>query len=116
MNKIYHIVERSYWEENSNQKEYFSSNFEVENFIHSSIAEQLNATANRYYKAHQEIVVLIIDLSKLVSTIKFELSLSLQQDFPHIYGPINLDAVEEIAYCRKDKDDDWDFDYMIRHS
>lgn len=38
-------------------------------------------------------MVLYIDTDKLLSTLKWEYSKSLQQDFPHIYGEINKDAV-----------------------
>ncbi len=38
-------------------------------------------------------MVLFIDTDKLLSNIQWEYSKSLNQDFPHIYGEINKDAV-----------------------
>lgn len=38
-------------------------------------------------------MVLYIDTDKLSSTVKWEYSKSLNQDFPHIYGEINQNAV-----------------------
>jgi uncharacterized protein (DUF952 family) len=36
---------------------------------------------------------LVIDAHKLTSELKYELAPSIHENFPHVYGPINLDAV-----------------------
>ena len=60
--------------------------------------------ANKYYSGANNMVLLDIDLMKLTSQLKFEPpahidgspALPHEPLFPHIYGPINLDAVIEI--------------------
>jgi uncharacterized protein (DUF952 family) len=56
-------------------------------FIHCSFAGQVSATASQFYRDLAEVVVLRIDPDRLTSPVIVEAS------FPHVYGPINLDAV-----------------------
>ena len=46
-------------------------------------------------------MVLFIDTEKLKAEIKWEYSSSLNQDFPHIYGEINMDAVMKVEKLDK---------------
>ena len=60
--------------------------------------------ANKYYRGANNLVLLNIDPTKLTSQLKFEPPAHLDGSpalpheplFPHIYGPINLDAVIEV--------------------
>jgi uncharacterized protein (DUF952 family)/GNAT superfamily N-acetyltransferase len=60
--------------------------------------------ANKYYRSTSNMVLLNIDPTKLTSQLKFEPPAHLDGSpalpheplFPHIYGPINLDAVIEV--------------------
>ena len=60
--------------------------------------------ANKYYRGAHNMVLLNIDPAKLTSQMKFEPpahidgspALPHEPLFPHIYGPINLDAVIEV--------------------
>ena len=49
----------------------------------------------RYYSEVDKIVVLKIDIAKLTSKLVSEPSTG-GEVYPHIYGPINMDAVAEI--------------------
>jgi uncharacterized protein (DUF952 family) len=42
------------------------------------------------------LVKLCIETTKLSAQFIFEWSPSLEQTFPHVYGPINVEAVEEV--------------------
>ena len=48
---------------------------------------------DRYYKNITDLVLLHVDESKLTSKLQYDLSPSVNEYFPHIYGNINLDAV-----------------------
>ena len=43
------------------------------------------------------LVKLVIDTDRLTSHFVFDWSPSTQDTFPHIYGPINLDAVTDVV-------------------
>jgi len=60
-------------------------------FIHCARAKQLFYVANTFFKGKSKIF-LVIDPKRLTSPIKYEGTLS-SNLYPHVYGPINLDAV-----------------------
>lgn len=63
-------------------------------FIHCSFADQVAGTVRRFYADADDVVVLRIDASKLRSRVEVE------DGFPHIYGPIEVDAVAEVTPWR----------------
>lgn len=93
--QIAHICKKDSWEDALEKGFYDSSSLEDAGFIHCCRPEQIMDVANRFYKNESELVVLWIETSKVQSEIRFE-----QADgdtFPHIYGMINLDAVERVT-------------------
>ncbi len=68
----------------------------IEGFIHCSTEHQVAGVLERYYKGKTDLVKLVIDTTKLTNKLIYELAPSINQEFPHIYGTINLDAVVEI--------------------
>jgi uncharacterized protein (DUF952 family) len=84
--------------ENSKRKRFlYFSLFNEEGFIHCSEDRQIAGVLDRYFKGKHDLVKLIIETDKLSSPIYFDWSPSIEDTFPHIYGPINLDAVEEVV-------------------
>lgn len=90
---IYHITTKKGWEEALEKGFYSHESLALEKFIHASKTDQVEATANRYYKGLNDLVLLHIDEFKLTSQLKYEMAPSVNQEFPHIYGVVNLDAV-----------------------
>ena len=66
-----------------------------EGFVHCSFAEQLAATAERFFGDLDEIMVLRIDPALLTSPVVVEDLYDAGQPFPHVYGPIDVAAVVE---------------------
>ena len=64
-----------------------------EGFIHCSTRAQVVATANRIFAGAGDLLLLEVDPSKLTATLKWERATDVGDDFPHIYGPLNVDAV-----------------------
>ena len=93
---IYHITDRHSWEKFFKKDFYKPGNFEAEGFIHTCSREQVNGVLERYYNGKTELVLLHIDQDKVKFPIKYELSPSVNEKFPHIYGPLNIDAIVEI--------------------
>jgi uncharacterized protein (DUF952 family) len=89
---IYHIVLPQVWESAKDAASYSAASIETEGFIHCSYDHQLEGVIGRYYANEAELVILTIDPSKLTSKLVSEPSTG-GEEFPHIYGPINLDAV-----------------------
>lgn len=102
MNKyIYHIIKPEWWEKFKGKSSYFSETLDVEKFIHCSTEEQILPTCNRHFKSHQALIVLKLAKEKISSKLIYELAPGVGEEFPHIYGPINLDAVVEIKKLEK---------------
>ena len=72
-------------------------------FIHLSTAAQLTGTADKHYIGQSDLHVAEVDLEALGDAIRWEQSRG-GQDFPHLYGPLPLDAV--VAYSPLERDDD----------
>jgi len=62
-------------------------------FIHCSFAPQLRRVADAYYRGRNDVVLLTIDASKVTSPIREENNEGGSDLYPHIYGPLDLDAV-----------------------
>ena len=93
---IYHVTTKEAWEEALRAGAYKPGSLVTEGFIHNSTLSQVPGVLDRYYKNQVGLVLLHIDESLLKSTLKYELAPSVNEMFPHIFGPINIDAVVNI--------------------
>lgn len=94
---IYHITYKKDWEKALEAGTYESPSLTAEGFIHCSEEQQVDSTLERYYSGITGLVKLVIDPSRLKSQLIHEWSPSNTETFPHIYGPINVDAVLEVV-------------------
>lgn len=63
-------------------------------YIHLSTADQLEGTLAKHFAGASDLHIAAVDLDALADTIRWEPPRD--SEFPHIYGPLPLDAV--IAY------------------
>jgi uncharacterized protein (DUF952 family) len=94
---IYHITTASDWEKALTKGSYESPSLQAEGFIHCSQEQQIPGVLERYFYlwGKKDLVKLVIDTDKLTSPFIYEWSPSTADTFPHVYGPINTDAVIE---------------------
>lgn len=90
---IYHITTQPEWNAAQEKGNYESASLKEEGFIHCSLQEQVPGVLERYFKGKNDLVKLTIETDKLKSQLIYEWSPSIADTFPHIYGPINTDAV-----------------------
>ena len=90
---IYHVTTVQEWNAAKEKGFYNAPSLEIEGFIHCSEAQQLQGVLHRYYQGKTNLLKLVIDTDKLKSKLQYDLAPSVNEQFPHIYGPINLDAV-----------------------
>jgi uncharacterized protein (DUF952 family) len=101
---IYHITSRSAWNDARERGEYRAESLETQGFIHCSTEEQVVPVANKYYAAQHELLLLVIEPALLESDLRWEPPAEGAPPpgvpegdlFPHVYGPINLDAVVKV--------------------
>ncbi len=90
---IYHVTTRTAWEEALRKGAYEAASLSTEGFIHNSTLAQVPGVLQRYYKGSTDLVLLHIDETLLHAPLRYELASSVNEMFPHIFGPINIDAV-----------------------
>ncbi|MAF78053.1 MAG: hypothetical protein CME63_08920 [Halobacteriovoraceae bacterium] len=97
MSKIYHIIKAQDWKEAQKVGTYAPESLKNEGFIHFSKADQILGVANSFYKNQNDLLILRVDPDKLKAELKIEPPLEAPMSgvlFPHLYGELNLDAVE----------------------
>ena len=92
---IFHVVSKESWQNACEQGFYEAPSLATEGFIHCSRKEQVQGVLERYFQNHNDLVLLHIDENKLTAMFTYEMAPSVNETFPHIYGPLNLDAVVE---------------------
>jgi uncharacterized protein (DUF952 family) len=90
---IYHITSASNWAAARRQGSYAADTLASQGFIHCSKPSQIITVANRYYAGQRGLVLLAIAPAQVEAEIRFENLEGGSELFPHIYGPLNLDAV-----------------------
>jgi uncharacterized protein (DUF952 family) len=95
MSKIWHITKREQWEQAKLSQVYRCDSLDSEGFIHCSTPKQVINVANTLFSGQQGLVLLGIDSGKVQSDIRYE-EVGSTECFPHIYGPLNTEAVVEV--------------------
>lgn len=94
---IYHITTADKWQQALKDGFYEPPGFATEGFIHTSYDNQVEGVLKRYYQGKENLLKLHINTEKVTAEIKYELSSSINEIFPHIYGPLNIDAVVAVS-------------------
>jgi uncharacterized protein (DUF952 family) len=90
---IYHVTTRREWQDAQAKGYYEAPSLALEGFIHCSEEGQVRGVLERYFKGQHDLLKLVIDTDKLEHHLQYDMAPSLNEAFPHVYGPINLDAV-----------------------
>jgi uncharacterized protein (DUF952 family) len=90
---IYHITNKIDWDQALEAGIYRADTLETQGFVHCSKEEQVIQTANSFYHGRSGLVLLCINSNLVIPEIRYENLEGGEKLFPHIYGPINLDAV-----------------------
>ena len=90
---IYHVTTPHKWTLALEQGMYYHESLITEHFIHACSKEQVPRVLHRYYRDIPSLILLHIDENLLEAQLKYEESPSTGDFFPHIYGPMNLNAV-----------------------
>ncbi len=99
---IYHITHKNNWEKAKIEGTYTSSSLKKQGFIHCAKKGQIVSVANYRFKNQKDLVILCIDEKKSNAKIVYENTQG-HGKFPHIYGPINTDAVVKVIEFKPNK-------------
>ena len=102
--KIYHITSAARWDDAQNVGKYIPPNFAKEQFIHCSYSHQILTVAHRFYRGQSGLVILVIESSKINSSLIEENLEGGIELYPHLYSVLPIQAViRAIAFpCNAD--------------
>ena len=91
---ILHVTSQTAWSVAQKRGQYVADSLTKEGFIHCSKASQVLRIAELLFADQHDLVLLVIDPERLIPELRWEPGTDLVTDlFPHVYGPINLEAV-----------------------
>ncbi|MGE5250173.1 MAG: DUF952 domain-containing protein [Bacteroidota bacterium] len=100
---ILHITSRPEWQSAEKRGLFAASSLMSEGFIHFSTPEQVVPVANALYHGQNGLVLLVVDEARLKPELRWEPPASAPAEgisdsdlFPHVYGPLNVDAVVNV--------------------
>lgn len=116
---ICHLVERSAWSVGA--AGYRPASLGAEGFIHFSTPAQVLATANRYYRGRDDLLLVVVDPRRLSAPLRWEppapppssvagpaaataAPTATDERFPHLYGPIDAGAVAVVVPFPPERD------------
>ncbi len=94
---LYHLVAREAWEAARAAGVYAPPSLATEGFIHLTTDAQWPGVRARFYADAKDLLVLAIDAARLASPVVFEPADG--DRFPHLYGPLPIDAVTSWRSC-----------------
>ena len=92
MTLLLHITSRAQWDRARFAGMYRSETLDTEGFIHCSTRDQVLGVAEKHFRGRDDLVLLCIDSSRVQAPIQYD-AIETGARFPHVYGPLNADAV-----------------------
>ena len=92
---LLHLCHPEEWERALATGFYRADSLEAEGFIHCSTPEQIVPTAHRHRAGQHGLLLLVIDPALVRPEIRYEEAKN-GEAYPHIYGPLNIDAVTAV--------------------
>jgi len=91
---IVHICGKNEWQQAQERGKYCPASLETEGFIHFSRPEQIARVAELFFKGRTDLVLLWVDPLRVNAEVRWEDVNG--ESFPHLYGALNLEAVEKV--------------------
>ena len=95
---LFHLAIADEWEEARSRggpyrRSTLGVSLDEQGFIHCSFPGQLQKVADAVFASRDDVVLLAIDRGQLSAEVRVEATDGGTERFPHIYGPLDLDAV-----------------------
>jgi uncharacterized protein (DUF952 family) len=101
---ILHITTDAAWADAQRDGQLVAPSLAQEGFIHCSTEAQVVATADRIFRGSGDLLLLEVDPARLTAPLKWERATDVGEEFPHIYGPLNAEAVVGTRALREGAD------------
>jgi uncharacterized protein (DUF952 family) len=104
---LVHICAKTDWQLAQGRGEHRPDTLEAVGFIHLSAPEQVHLPANRLYAGRSDLMLLHIDPDRLTARVRWEPGVPTDPEsmlFPHLYGPLPIEAVTRVTPYRPQLD------------
>lgn len=99
---IYHLTQAG--PEEIKQKGFYDHPSLVdEGFIHFSTSEQVHKVYQNFYSNLDNLTLLQVDVTKLNAELVYEKADDLNDFFPHLFGKLNIDAIQNFYAYEENK-------------
>lgn len=102
-NVILHCMTVQNWEKRKSKRFWGEENIAVDGFIHCSSIEYFWRITENFSSVNEPLLLVCIDKTKLTAELKYEDGDNCGRYYPHVYGPINNDAVICVLPYLRDK-------------
>lgn len=98
LDRIYHLALRDEWldavdSDGTYRRSTLGRSLEEEGFIHCSFAQQVQGIADLVYRGRSDVVLLVVNRAALQAEVRVENCGTSGDAYPHVYGPLPVDAV-----------------------
>ncbi|HQW81113.1 MAG: DUF952 domain-containing protein [Rhodanobacteraceae bacterium] len=90
---LFHFAARRDWADAQAVDEYRSPSLATEGFIHCATRTQIPGVIQRHLQGRTDLVRLTLDATRLEPWLRYEWSETSGDDYPHVHGPIPMNAV-----------------------
>jgi uncharacterized protein (DUF952 family) len=105
---IYHFTTTELWDTALNRGLYSHPSLKTEGFIHCSTSYQLEGTLAKHFADAEEIILLHIVEKRVKNWLKYEQFGNADAEYPHLYCPIPMAAIENISILNRGTDNEWE--------
>ncbi len=112
MARILHITTRSAWAAAQQAGAYRGDTLDSEGFIHCSTPQQVIAVADARFRGQPDLILLDIATDRVGPEIRWEAAEN-GQVYPHIYGPLNAEAVRRTHHFPPQLDGSFTLPVMV---
>jgi len=88
---VFHITSRDAWQGAVATGTYRAPSLDSEGFIHCSTRAQVPQTLASFFAGQRDLVLLFVDEARTGAELRWE------NGFPHLYGPLPIDAVIDVV-------------------
>ena len=96
MSIILHITTSREWKKTQARGCYRGDTLSTQGFVHCTEMAHLLAVADRWFGGRRNLVLLCIETEKVDATIRYENLEGGEVLFPHVYGPVALEAIVSV--------------------
>ena len=115
MKPIYYIATQQEFAEAQTIGHLAPSSFYEEGFVHCSFADQTLGVAHKHFRGQEGLLLLEIDRTKLAAPVIEENVSSGPDLYPHIYGILNLSAIQAVFSFPRTQDGSFALPHELLH-